>query len=152
MKTSAIFTLIALTFTLTIKATNPSQEFLASLNKGYEENIEVADWMLNVEAFDTEVEIIEIEEWMTSFDQTIDPIIAIEDWMLNETLFTDYENLVKLEDWMLDESLFEDYEKTLAIKDWMLDAQAFTSEENNDTEVIELEDWMTNFDTFYAQF
>jgi hypothetical protein len=117
MKTSAIFTLIALALTITIKAANPSQEFLASLNNGYEENIEVADWMLNVEAFDSEAEIIEIEEWMTSFDQTINPIIAIEDWMLNASLFSEKEERIKLEDWMLDESLFEDYEKTLTIKD-----------------------------------
>jgi|GEM_PF-4603025 hypothetical protein len=34
----------------------------------------------------------------------------------------------------------------------MMEVQDFTSEESNNAEVIELEDWITNFDTFYAQF
>ncbi len=152
MKTAAIFTLVAVALTINLNATNPSEEFVSSLNTVEEKNIEVADWMLNIDAFDTESEMMEVEEWMTNFDQDVEPLIAVEDWMLDESQFTDYEQLVQVESWMLDESLFTDYESNLAIRDWMLDIQAFKAVENNDDEMIELEEWMTNFDTFYAQF
>ncbi|RCW37322.1 hypothetical protein [Marinilabilia salmonicolor] len=152
MKTSAIFSLIALTLTINLNASNPSQEFIVSLNSSYEENIEVADWMLDINEFSAETEMIEIEEWMTAFDQTLESFIPIEDWMLNETLFTDNEELVQLEAWMLNEALFTDYERNLALKEWMFNVQAFTGDTNDETETIKIEDWMIDFDNFYASF
>ncbi|WP_010664976.1 hypothetical protein [Marinilabilia salmonicolor] len=152
MKTSAIFSLIALTLTINLNASNPSQEFIASLENTYEENIEVADWMLDINGFAADADMIEIEEWMTDFDQTLGSFIPIENWMLDETLFTDNEELVNLEEWMFNESLFTDYEENLAIKEWMFNVQAFTGDTNNGNETIKIEDWMINFDTFYASF
>ncbi len=145
MKTSAIFTLITIALTINLNAASPSNEFISSLNNIEENTIEVEDWMLDIDAFDTESERMDQEEWMTSFDQDVEPLITIEDWMLDEALFTDYEQMVKIENWMLDESLFTDYESNLAIREWMFDIQAFTI--NDEDEMVELKDWMTNFDT-----
>jgi len=89
--------------------------------------------------------MIELEAWMTDFNQDEEPLITIKDWMLDETVFSDYEQLVQIESWMLDESTFTSYENNLAIRDWMFDIQAFSAGEDNDNSIIDLEEWMTNF-------
>ncbi|WP_462319533.1 hypothetical protein [Marinilabilia sp.] len=125
MKTTAIFSIIALALTININAENPNRRLAstsAKLNANFleyintsnyeEENAEVAEWMLDVDAFETNEEVLEIEEWM-----------------LDETAFEETEELVKIEDWMLTPEAFTCYgdydEENIEIEDWMLNPDAF---------------------------
>ena len=139
MKTSVLFSMIAVAFVLNLNTAHAEENMMNSahskhtvshstlfdvLYAGEEELKEVSEWMLNPDAFESEVEIIEIEPWM-----------------LDEGAFAEIS--VDVEDWMLDATLFEGGEDLVEIEDWMLDADSFATTTNHTEEPFrEIEDWM----------
>lgn len=106
MKTTAIFSIIALALTININAENPNRRLAstsAKLNANFleyintsnyeEENAEVAEWMLDETAFEETEELVKIEDWMltpeafTCYGDYDEETIEIEDWMLNPDAF-----------------------------------------------------------------
>ncbi len=136
MKTSGFFTLTAIVLTMNMNAETFSQNQLASANnykKTFltylstvkETSVEVADWMLDVNAFESQPEMIDIE-----------------DWMLDVNAFTESDN--RIENGILDETLFKAYDETVEIEDWMLDVKGFMHKRNS----AEMECWMLDLATF----
>ncbi|PWD99247.1 hypothetical protein [Marinilabilia rubra] len=132
MKTSVFFTIIFTALTINVNATNPNNELLppsenvlSVINEATEENLEIAEWMLDENTFETEYAIMEVKEWMLNFDYLVESRIEVKNWMLDETLFSDSKEMIEVESWMLDERLFEDKMEILTVQDWMLDVEAF---------------------------
>ncbi|WP_462319535.1 hypothetical protein [Marinilabilia sp.] len=132
MKTSVFFTIIVAALSLNVNAINPnknitlpSEGILSTLNHTTEENLEIAEWMLDESTFETEYEIMEVKNWMLNFDYVVESNIKVENWMLDETLFFNQEGIVEIEDWMLNETLFEEKNEVLTVEDWMLNVEAF---------------------------
>ncbi|MDA3820532.1 MAG: hypothetical protein PF590_08750, partial [Candidatus Delongbacteria bacterium] len=107
MKTSIIFTVIALAITMNLNAETPVERNTypsanASVVNAFkaleEENIEVSSWMLDIAAFETEY--VGVDDWMFDVNAFAETSMAVEEWMFNESLFTDYEKNIELEDWM----------------------------------------------------
>lgn len=131
MKTSAIFTIVALALTMTLNAENTypltSASLLNAIETVEEENIAVSSWMLNPEAFETEYAVV--ENRVFAIDALAETSMEIEEWMFNESLFTDYEKNIELKEWMFDVNDFLNtgtlQEEFLEIEDWMLDVESF---------------------------
>ena len=114
MKTSAIFSIVAIALTITLTSAS-ADEFMTKprisshsanlpavieMEVDEEDYVEVAEWMFDVEAFESiKEEMISIEDWMldveafgldtttTLANQVFEEYIAIEDWMLNPENF-----------------------------------------------------------------
>ncbi|PWD99987.1 hypothetical protein DDZ16_06385 [Marinilabilia rubra] len=142
MKTSVLFSIIALALTANINAANtmneprnenalPANVNLSELVSAAEEEIlEVSEWMTDAEAFEVNYELREIEEWM-----------------LDPTAFEKPE--VKGVAFELDASVFEDYEEELLqVEPWMLSVESYDLEyyeADYEEKILPIEDWMFNF-------
>jgi len=143
MKTSAIITVAALAMAMNINALNPnpsemackmdnhSAGNMASLPINEESEIEVTDWMLDVDAFATEHKTLEIEPWMLGDDAFSEPAVT-----------------VTIEAGLNFEEIDNEYDEIIELKDWMFDIEAFQNDEDFEEELIELKDWMFDVDAF----
>ncbi len=134
MKTTAIYTLIAVAFALNLTTANASNNemtnkmevtFPASLNIIKERTLEISDWMLKVDAFESNTETIEIENWMLDVEAFAKPIIKTDNNQQSSAMFEYQENIIELEPWMLDETGFisntETFEEGfIEIEEWMI--------------------------------
>jgi len=174
MKTSAKQTIVKIVlgslFTLICFAgAIHAQPYFLNETDFHEPELQVEDWMINQDAFNSSYEepSIEIEKWMTdvnAFNDThSEPLLAIESWMTDSEEFnnTYTEELLAVEDWMSDPENLNNCnaEPLLAIEDWMNDLDLFFDyfQPNNKMlfvelaeEPIKLESWMTNVDDFLA--
>lgn len=126
MKTSAIFSLIAIAMTLNLnaanndgdlnRATNTSANFLATLDMIDEKALDVSDWMLDVESFR-------------------EPKVLVEDWMLDESFFEEHEDMIEIDE------------------TWMFNVDAFLGMETDFQEdITEVEEWMFSVTSFSDPF
>lgn len=134
-----------------------------------EPELEVEEWMINQDAFNSSYEepSIEIDNWMidvNAFNDThFEPLLAIESWMTDEEEFknTYTEELLTIESWMTDPENMDHCTKEplLAVEEWMNDLDVFFDYFQPNTkmlfaefteEPIKLESWMTNIDDFLA--
>jgi len=140
MKTSAIFSLIAIAMTLNLKAANndgdlnnattTSAYFLETLDMIEEKTLDVSDWMLDVESFR-------------------EPKVLVEDWMLEESFFEEHEDILEIDEtWMFNVDAFlgmeTDFEEDInEVEEWMFLVTSFSDDFKE--EISPIEEWMFNF-------
>lgn len=139
MKTTVFFSMIAVAFALNLNTAHAAENMMNPthsadavsytalfdvLYAGEEEIKEVAEWMVDPVAFESEFEMIDVEPWMFDAGAFIESSVEVEDWMLDVTLFEEKEALVKIENWMLDVDSFATTtgaieESFRELEDWM---------------------------------
>jgi len=146
-----------------------AQPSLLAETNFHEPDMEVEEWMIDQDAFNSSYQEsnLEIESWMTdfeAFDNTQhEPLLTIEDWMTDTEAFDNIytEELLAIEDWMTDPDDLKNssHEPLLALEDWMSDMDLFFDYFQPNTkmlftevteEPIKLESWMSNVNDFLA--